>query len=337
MKGAFLSIIATFYLSLSCQGIAKQVEVHDPAMAKDGNTYYVFSTGPGITFYSSTDLKHYQLAGRVFKNQPSWALRVAPRFDGHLWAPDVLHYQHQFYLYYSVSAFGKNTSAIGVATNSTLNPKAKNYQWVDQGIVVQSIPYRDNWNAIDPAVSFDEHGTPWLAFGSFWSGIKLTQLAPNLTRLASPQRWINLARRHNSKANNEALAGDGAIEAPFIFHHQGYYYLFVSFDYCCRKMNSTYNIRVGRSHHIQGPYIDKAGVAMLNGGGSLVLQGNKDWVALGHNGVYHFNSKDYMVFHAYESADHAIQKLRILQVHWKDGWPRVNSADLNRNTTILEP
>lgn len=328
--------VALLWLGLSLPGVAKQVEVHDPVMTKEGPTYYVFSTGPGITYYSSSDMRHWNLVGRVFKDKPSWADRVAPGFDGHLWAPDIVQHNGKFYLYYSASAFGKNTSGIGVTVTQTLNPKSKDSLWVDQGIVLQSVPFRDDWNAIDPAVSFDEHGTPWMAFGSFWSGIKLTRLDPDLVRLSRPQVWYNLARRPNSKSLDEGLAGDGAIEAPFIFHKGGYYYLFVSFDYCCRKMDSTYNIRVGRSTHIQGPYTDKAGKPMMEGGGTLVLKGTKDWVALGHNGVYHFDGKDYMVFHAYETADDALQKLRILEVHWKDGWPTVDPADLNKNTTELE-
>lgn len=307
---------------------AKQVEVHDPVMAQEGNTYYAFSTGPGITYYSSNDMTHWKLVGRVFKDEPSWARRVAPGFNGHLWAPDIIHHNGKFYLYYSASAFGKNTSGIGVTVNKTLDPTSPDYQWIDQGVMLQSVPIRNEWNAIDPAVTFDEKGTPWMSFGSFWEGLKLVKLDPSLVKLATPQVWYNLARRPANK--------NDAIEAPFIFHKNGYYYLFVSFDLCCRGMDSTYNIRVGRSQHIEGPYVDQKGISMMDGGGTLVLKGNKDWVALGHNAAYTFGDKDYLVFHAYETADHALQKLRILQIHWEKGWPTVHREDLNRNKTVLE-
>ncbi|MFC3024115.1 arabinan endo-1,5-alpha-L-arabinosidase [Vibrio zhugei] len=310
---------------------AKQVEVHDPVMAKEGNTYYAFSTGPGITYYSSQDMTHWQRAGRVFNDEPSWARRVAPQFNGHLWAPDIVQHNGRFYLYYSVSAFGKNTSGIGVTVNKTLDPHSKDYQWIDQGIVLQSVPNRDDWNAIDPAITFDDNGTAWMSFGSFWGGLKLVKLDPSLTRLAQPETWYNLAKRDPQESPADA------IEAPFIFKKNGYYYLFASFDLCCRKMQSTYHIRVGRSKHIEGPYLDKNGKAMMEGGGSLVLKGNKDWVALGHNSAYTFDGQDYLVFHAYETADHAIQKLRILKMDWKNAWPTVNAHDLNRNTTVLKP
>jgi len=323
-------------LGLACgNSLAKQVEVHDPVMTREGSTFYVFSTGPGITIYSSPDLQHWRWQGRVFETEPAWARQAVPGFRGHLWAPDVFHREGKFYLYYSVSAFGKNTSAIGVTVSRTLDPSSPDYGWEDQGIVVQSVPNRDLWNAIDPAVAEDESGTPWLAFGSFWDGIKLARLDPGLTRLAEPQEWYSLARRPRDPNTPDDRAGAGAIEAPFIFRKNGWYYLFVSFDKCCRGMDSTYKIMVGRSKAITGPYVDKEGTPMLQGGGSLVLGGNQDWVALGHNGAYTFDGKDYLVFHAYETADKAIQKLRILPMNWQDDWPVVDPADLNRLSTEL--
>jgi len=314
---------------------AGQVEVHDPVMAMEGDTYYVFSTGPGITIYASPDREHWRWIGRVFDGEPVWARDTIPGFTGHLWAPDVFEKDGRYYLYYSVSAFGKNTSAIGVAVNETLDPESPDYRWVDQGMVLQSVPNRDQWNAIDPAVTEDENGVDWLSFGSFWNGIKLVRLDPSLVRLAEPQEWYSLARRERDPSTPDTSAGAGAIEAPFIFRKNGYYYLFVSFDKCCRGMDSTYKIMVGRSKDVTGPYVDKDGKSMLEGGGSLVLQGDKDWVALGHNGAYTFGGQDWLVFHAYETADNAKQKLRILPISWRDGWPVVDPADLNRLSTEL--
>lgn len=320
--------------SLLFSAHAKQVEVHDPVMAKEGNTFYVFSTGPGITFYESTDLKNWVLSGRVFKDEPSWAQRVAPGFDGHLWAPDIIEKDGKYYLYYSVSAFGKNTSGIGVTVNETLDTSSEDYQWVDHGIVLQSVPNRDHWNAIDPAIIKDGEGTYWMSFGSFWDGLKLVKLDDDLVRLAEPQTWFSIAKRPDNETN-DALPGEGAIEAPFIFKKEDYYYLFVSFDKCCRGLDSTYNVRVGRSKTVTGPYVDKDGRAMLEGGGTLVIEGNENWVALGHNAAYSFDGQDYLVLHAYEKKDNALQKLRILPMTWQDGWPVVNPDLLDKRTTVL--
>lgn len=307
---------------------AKQVEVHDPVMTKEGDTYYVFSTGPGITYYESKDLTNWKLTGRVFKDEPSWAKRISPSFDGHLWAPDVYEKNGKFYLYYSVSAFGKNTSAIGVTVNETLDPSSPDYKWIDYGIVVESVPERDDWNAIDPAIIEDDNGTPWMSFGSFWGGLKLVKLDDDMVRLAKPEKWHHIASRPNTE--------HGPIEAPYIFKKNGYYYLFVSFDKCCRGVESTYNVRVGRSKNIEGPYLDQQGRSMVDGGGSLVIEGNKDWAALGHNAAYTFDGKDYLVLHAYETADNGVQKLRILPMSWKNDWPVVNPADLNKLKTKLK-
>ncbi|WP_445619351.1 family 43 glycosylhydrolase [Kushneria sp. Sum13] len=309
---------------------AEQVEVHDPVMARDNGTYYVFSTGPGIDIYSSRDLTHWRHADRVFSGEPSdppWATSVAPGFDGHVWAPDIVEKNGRYYLYYSVSAFGKNTSGIGVTVNDTLDPAADNYQWRDQGLVLQSEPGRDNWNAIDPAVIEDDNGTAWMSFGSFWGGLKLVQLAEDMTHLAQPETVIDLATRPNTEEN--------PIEAPFIFKRSGHYYLFASFGFCCRGVDSTYRLVVGRSDNVQGPYIDRDGVPMMEGGGTPVLSGTDNWPGLGHNGVYTFDGQDVMVFHAYEAADDGVQKLRIVNVDWDDGWPVVDPAALDANTTEL--
>lgn len=337
-KTAKCLLLVSLSWGLFCQLVsAKQVEVHDPVMAKEGDTYYVFSTGPGITYYQSKDLVNWQLSGRVFQHEPSWAQRIAPGFNGHLWAPDIIHKDGKFYLYYSVSAFGKNTSAIGVTVNKTLDPKSKEYLWVDQGIVIQSIPQRDDWNAIDPAIIQDENQDYWMSFGSFWAGLKLVKLDDDLIRLAQPQEWHSIAARPRNPQSPIEGERIGAVEAPFIFHKDDYYYLFVSFDKCCRAANSDYNVRVGRAKAVTGPYLDKNGKDLMEGGGSVVIEGNPEWPGLGHNAVYTFDGKDYLVLHAYESADKGIQKLRILPMSWQNGWPVVDPATLNQHKTQLLP
>jgi arabinan endo-1,5-alpha-L-arabinosidase len=305
-------------------------------MAREGDTYYLFSTGPGITFYSSKDMKSWTLRGRVFPGEPAWAREVASGFNGHLWAPDVVHHGDRFYLYFSVSAFGRNTSAIGVTTNRTLDPDSPGYRWEDQGIVVRSIPNRDLWNAIDPNVTADEHGVPWLAFGSFWSGIRLVKLAPNWTALAEPQEWYSIARRYRSIFEDDRKAGPAEIEAPFIFKKGDYYYLFVSWGLCCRGKDSTYRIVIGRSADLKGPYLDREGKNLAEGGGSLLLGGNQAWPGLGHNSANTFDGKDYIVFHAYEAADNGLQKLKIAEIKWdKENWPVIDALCLDEYRSIL--
>lgn len=332
------AVILAATIMAALPATAKEVSVHDPVMAKQGDTYYVFSTGPGITFYSSKDMKNWTPEGRVFAGQPTWARRAAPTFDDHIWAPDIQHHNGKYYLYYSVSGFGKNTSGIGVTVNQTLDPRSPDYRWEDQGMVLQSVPVRDDWNAIDPNVIEDEHGDAWMSFGSFWSGLKLVKLNKEWTGLAEPQEWHAIAARPRSDKVAGESAGPAEIEAPYIFRKNGYYYLFASFGLCCKKADSTYHLVVGRSKSVKGPYLDQQGVDMVKGGGSLLIAGDKDWKGLGHNSAYTFGGKDYLVLHAYETADDYLQKLKIMEMKWdKNGWPTVDQADLNKYRSVQLP
>jgi arabinan endo-1,5-alpha-L-arabinosidase len=297
-------------------------------MIKQDSTYYTFSTGWGISVESSTNMENWERQNPVFDEPPEWTTEIVDDFKGHIWAPDIAEHNGTYYLYYSVSRFGTNNSAIGVATNETLDPADPDFEWKDHGPVIQSIPGRDMWNAIDPNLSFDDNGTPWLSFGSYWLGIKIVQLKDNLTEITrSPQSWNTIASRHRYWKLDERDAGNSAsgdIEAPFIFKKNGYYYLFASWDQCCSGKESTYKIVVGRSEDITGPYIDKSDQKMIHGGGSLVAKGNQRWAAVGHNSAYTFNSTDYLVFHGYDNEDEGNSKLIIREIEWNDGWPTVD-------------
>ncbi|WP_421898670.1 arabinan endo-1,5-alpha-L-arabinosidase [Marinoscillum sp.] len=298
------------------------IRVHDPVMIKQKDTYYLFCTGRGISVFSSTDMKDWKEEAPVFENSPEWTEEVVPGFRGHIWAPDIHWYDGKYYLYYSVSAFAKNTSAIGLATNVTLDPESADFEWEDQGIVIRSVPNRDLWNAIDPNIITDESGYPWMSFGSFWEGLKMVRLTPNRTTIAEPQEWHTIARRKRTYFTEDAQPGDAALEAPFIFKKDTMYYLFVSWDYCCRGEKSTYKVMVGKSKSVTGPYLDRDGISMNAGGGTLVIEGNKNWAGVGHNSAYTFEGKDYLIFHAYDASDQGRPKLKIAEVQWDDeGWP----------------
>lgn len=301
-----------------------QVDIHDPAMGVDHGTYYLYSTGMGITFYASKDRVHWEHKGEVFPQLPEWARKYTGPHGGAIWAPDVSEHNGKYYLYYSVSGFGKNHSAIGLAINDTLDPSSPKYKWVDKGEVLHSVPGRDLWNAIDPNLIVDDHGTAWMDFGSFWSGIKLVKLNASMTAPADPQQWYSIARRNRPPYTDDSEAGPGEIEGPFIFHKGQYYYLFVSTGLCCRGIHSTYRIAFGRSKTVTGPYLDEKGVDMAKGGGTPLLPEDKKWAGWGGQSVYHFDGADYVVFHAYENADNDYHRLKIEKIHWKDGWPSVD-------------
>src|SRR5579859_5390760 len=158
---------------------SRDVRVHDPStIVKCKDKFWVFYTGRGIPAYHSKDLNQWEAGPPVFTNAPAWvAVAVPSNHNSYFWAPDIIHLDGGYRLYYSVSSFGKNTSAIGMAANLTLDPTDPQYHWTDRGVVVHSSA-TDNFNAIDPSVVRDEEGGLWLAFGSFWTGIKLVQLDP---------------------------------------------------------------------------------------------------------------------------------------------------------------
>lgn len=225
-------------------------DVHDPVMAKENGVYYMFTTGMGIDMMSSTDLKTWKQEKAPLDTIPTWPVEFVPGYSGHTWAPDIIKVGDRWYLFYSCSTFYKNISVIGVATNKTLNPESPDYKWVDLGAVIRSQPGINDWNAIDPNIIIDEKGKPWMTFGSFWDGIQIVQLADDMkTTIGSP---ATIARRRNADvvAHGNETANTNAIEAPFITYNDGWYYLFVSYDYCCKGLSSNYKTAVGRSRNV---------------------------------------------------------------------------------------
>ena len=116
----------------------------------------------------------------------------------------------------------------------------------------------------------------------------------------------------------------GATEAPFIFKKNDYYYLFLSRDRCCRGLESSYKIAVGRSKSITGPYLDEAGEKLIHGGGTVIAKENEEWAAVGHQAAYTFNGTDYLIFHGYDKSDDGDAKLIIREIMWEDGWPEIS-------------
>ena len=322
----------------------KHPAVHDPVMAlgEDGR-YYIFSTGMGISVMSSSDLEVWRKEKPVFGREDlQWAHDSIKGFRGHVWAPDICRRDGKWWLYYSCSTFGKNRSAIGVATNKTLDPTSSDYKWEDLGPVIVSHPHKDKWNAIDPNFITDhETGEEYLTFGSFWDGIQLVPLQDGRIKTEGGKqvRPKTIARRiainrtatttvpdgspsgltrddteagaphdHEPGKAADGVKGEkpeNAIEAPFIIYNEGYYWLFVSWDYCCRGKNSTYRTVYGRSRSITGPYLDMAGKDMAQGGGTLLIGPSDEFYGIGHCSVYRvvrLENEWYFVAHAYDAS-----------------------------------
>jgi len=302
---------------------------HDPSMIREGRTYYVFTTGRtpsggGLAIRCSSDLRHWRFCGEVFNAIPAWIRERSPGTRD-LWAPDISYAGGRYRLYYAYSLFGKNTSGIALATTQTLDPSSPQYGWRDEGLVLESTA-ADDYNAIDPNYVEDTSHRAWLAFGSFWTGIKMRSLDASTGKLSSADTTTyplaSRVRPADAAPNPPGLPGNWqAIEAPFIVHHGSFYYLFASFDLCCRGVKSTYRTVVGRADSITGPYRDRQGVPMLQGGGTSVLSANSRWFGPGGESILlRHHGPDLIVFHAY---DHVTGKssLQISTIEWKGGWP----------------
>ncbi|WDF33433.1 glycoside hydrolase family 43 protein [Arthrobacter agilis] len=310
--------------------------IHDPALViDDDGTWYVYSTGlvarengGTIQTWSSTDEgTTWEYRGTVWDRIPAW---IDERFsDGalpeNLWAPEIYENDGTYYLYYSASRFGTSTSLTALATNTTLDPEDPEYEWVDQGLVVESpVTGLDpgnpgkTFNAIDAGIVEDADGNPYMSIGSFWYGIFLVPLEwPTGKPVEDWQaQTVNLADRF--------IPGN-PIEAPYIMERDGYYYLFTSFDFCCRGADSTYKIAVGRSESISGPYLDKEGRDMFGGGGSILMESHGAMNGLGGQSVF----GDYLAFHYYDGGNTAapyIPTLGLQKMGWEDGWPTVDQT-----------
>jgi arabinan endo-1,5-alpha-L-arabinosidase len=282
------------------------IGVHDPSMIWDGHQYYLFATGGTLNVRSSTDIFTWVDAGNIFSAIPPWVTSTLGANPGSLWAPDISYFGGSFHVYYAGSTFGSNTSVIGLVTN----PNLASQTWTDQGLVVQSTS-ADDFNAIDPNVSFDANCTPWLAFGSFWSGIKLRKLDARTGQLATDDTTMySLASRNG-----------GAIEAASIISHNGFYYLFVSFDACCQGVNSTYRTMVGRGTSITGPYADMAGTDMMQGAAEQLLASSGRYIGPGGGTAWKDGDTYLYVYHYYDGEGGGASKLQVRPIVFgADDW-----------------
>jgi arabinan endo-1,5-alpha-L-arabinosidase len=290
--------------------------VHDPTMVRVGDDWYLFSTGPGMAIRRSSDLVTWTTVGHVFPDGlPAWVFTEIPTLDPatrDAWAPDISFVNGRWRLYWAVAVFGSTRAVIGLMTNATLDPSDPAYEWVDEGVVLTSVA-GDSIVAIDPNAVTDEAGNRWLVWGSFWDGIFIRRLDDATGKLVAGQPAINLARR------DPWVLG---VEGAYVVERDGWWYLFVSFGFCCQGVKSTYSIHVGRSRDLTGPYVDRTGRPMLDNGGTTVTGSYGDVVGPGHGSVIRDGDDWLLVHHIYDRAASGAATLSIRPLVWdEDGWP----------------
>ena len=187
---------------------------HDPSIFKDKDWYYTFSTDakvggvptPGVQIRKSRDLIKWEWVGYAFQNGiPKDAEKWTEATN--LWAPDITKIGDIYYLYYCASTFGTNQSFIGLATSKNVEGP-----YIDKGCVIKTQSGDEN-NAIDPNISYDTDGKPWMAYGSFFGGIHVVELNETSGELLNKgDQGTLIAKR------NESVAG--SVEAPYVIYNR---------------------------------------------------------------------------------------------------------------------
>ena len=314
-----LLVLAIFssHAALALQGYPG---VHDPStIVKRNGVYHIWATGDQIYHLTSTDLISWQPAAPVFAagTWPGWVTTYVPGFKGVFWAPECVFKNGKYYLYYSCSMGGRE-SAIGLATSPDLTT------WTDQGMVVYS-DLTSPWGSIDPTVFTDAQGKMWMAFGSHLSGIWMIELDPTTGKRLD--------------ANIKNVAGTSPWcehEAATVLQNAGYYYLFYNKGICCAGSASTYYVQMGRSTSPTGPYLDKNGVDLLQGGGTDFLVGKDNYLGPGHVGLLTEGGTNYLTYHYYDRSRNGAPTLGVGTLSWgAGGWPVASQDWLAAGTYTL--
>ncbi|MBD1433266.1 arabinan endo-1,5-alpha-L-arabinosidase [Sphingobacterium sp. DN00404] len=257
---------------------------------KSGTNYFWYSTDGGIKMrWTNNPISGKWYTGSdVFPTRPDFWSNYSP--INAAWAPDIIYdpASAEFRMYYCVSSMGSRKSAIALATNKTLDPNAPNYKWEDKGIVI-STTESSTYNALDPCPILAPNGEWYLCFGSHWTGIKLMRLGADGKAHPTETTISNLARKE--PVANSAIEA-GAIYPGVKNGEQGYW-LYVNWGTGLgHEQNATYEVRVGWSTNIRGPYLDKDGKDMYNGGGSAFTTSkqtfsadNSTRIGRGHIGI----------------------------------------------------
>lgn len=293
-------------------GLNGDLKVHDPVMIKQADRYYVFGTG--ISVKTSDDKITWTSAEGVFPKNGGlpWWKNDIPEHKGHIWAPDIHYRDGKYHLYYSVSAWMNFNSSIGYATNTTLNPKDPDYKWMDHGQVISFKNGGVGVNVIDPNVFIEKNGKVWLLYGSYQSGLRMVELNPKTGKLFTESPKLITLTSH---------LGEGV----YLIKGPKYYYIFASRGRCCAGIESTYQIVMGRSKTITGPYLNKEGQSWVDDKYSLFLEGDNAEPGRGHNGIFAEGDTTFMVYHAYTRSAKGTSLLNIKPMFLtKDDWPTLN-------------
>ena len=300
---------------------------HDPSMVRFEDGYALMSTNNNLQLWTSEDAYTWRDHKSTVSAIPQWAYTYAPGTEG-IWAPDVFYMNGEYRVYYCVSVFGKRSSAIGYQSTKSIMPGSSGYGWTDHGHVFHTTT-SDKYNAIDADVVRDTEGNYWMAFGSFGLGIQLIKLDATTGYQASDDKTVyNIARRTSS-------ASGGAEEGPSLIEHGGQYFLFTAWDKCCQQganiEQTTYKTAYGRADKVTGPYVDRAGYTMANGGGTILLERYGRYVGPGGGEAFQDLNRVRFVHHYYDLNGDKYNHIHIRDVVFtEDNWAEMGQPFLGR-------
>jgi arabinan endo-1,5-alpha-L-arabinosidase len=279
----------------------------DPTVFKSNDGYfYAYSTEDirNIPIHRSKDLVHWNFVGTAFTDS------TRPKFvlNGGLWAPDIHYINGKYVLYYAMSTWGGiNQCGIGVFVSDS--PKGP---FTDKGPLFQSYNI-GVLNSIDEFY-IEDNGKKYMIWGSF-NGIYCIELADDGLSVKADAKKVQISGT--------------ATEGSYVHKRGKYYYLFGSTGTCCEGANSTYEVVVGRSENLFGPYVDKNEELMMENHYEVVLHGNNVWAGPGHNAEFMTDDEgnDWMLYHSYIKNDpNAGRVLMLDKVHWVNGWPVITGT-----------
>jgi arabinan endo-1,5-alpha-L-arabinosidase len=268
--------------------------IHDPStIAFSDGKYYTFGTGAG-----------------GLMSEDGWTWHSGAVRPGGGVAPDIIKIGDRYWVSFATGGGGMSgghASKVHTMWSKTLDPKSPDFGFHDDTIVASSDGIED-CDAIDPAFLLDPTGRLWLSYGTYFGYIRIVELDPKTGKRIPGNQPVNIAID---------------MEATAMMYRDGWYYLLGTHGTCCDGPNSTYNIRVGRSRKVLGPYVDNMGIQLLKGGGKLVAAASGRFVGLGHFGRLDLGD-GVEKFSCHYEADLDRGGRSVLDIRpllWKDGWP----------------
>lgn len=290
----FLALIAVLLaLPWSLLALDGQIQIHDPStIVRCNGRYYTYGTGG---------------ASLVSDDGWTWRRGTTPSRSG--MAPDVIHVGDHYYMYIARNVGAQPRADINLIFSKSLDPESPDYKWEEGGVVAASDGVED-CNAIDPGLLLDPNdGRLWMVYGSYFGYIRLVELDPGTGKRLHPgDQPANLAIN---------------CEASVLIYHEGWYYLLAIHGSCCQGADSGYNIRMGRSRKVTGPYLDQAGWDMIKGGGKLFAGSASRHIGPGHFGLLDLGGgvQKYSCHYEADLDRGGSSVLDVRPLLWRDGWP----------------